>query len=537
MRKSGLGKDWDSFKNKALTGRLVEKDNSTKIEIDFSDFISSLSEPQKYFFETTENLNLLYAGQGGGKTHVAGGKGAELITRFPDMRGLICANTVKQLTQSTLRNMRETWRKNFGIVEYDRKKKEGDYVVNIKPPDSFEKKEHDLDDYNGVISFRNGGIIFLRTLENYKAIDGMEVAWAILDETKDTRQEAVQEVVIGRVRQMGLYLKYNDITDDITDRPFNPIFIITTPAKVPWLNEMFNLEQYEVEIKSKIYDKTTFFKKRDKYNSARIIIASAFFNSKHLPAGHIENKIKVLPKHLVNLLVWSDPFSPEGGEFYKGFDRGVHVSQKKLPYDKSGKMFFVFDFNVNPYITLLEVQVHTIGDKTFVFFLDEMCLKNPNNSTAALCEKINLKYQNHTEGCEIYGDPAGRAKTTRIDSRKEPDKANDYKIIKKKLKRMHPILKVTRKAAGIVSRAGFVNAILENNFSNIVVMIDKKCKNLIMDLEGVKENKEGKKHKQTVKDPVSGVSYEKYGHTSDCFDYLFTQLFLKEYKRYQKGFE
>ena len=113
MLKSGLGKDWDTFKNRALTGRLAEKDNSTKIEIDFTEFIATLSEPQNYFFHTTETLNLLYTGQGGGKTHVAGGKALELITRFPEMRGLICANTVKQLKQSTLRNMRETWRKNF----------------------------------------------------------------------------------------------------------------------------------------------------------------------------------------------------------------------------------------------------------------------------------------------------------------------------------------------------------------------------------------------------------------------------------------
>lgn len=536
MRKSGLGSYWDSFRDKALAGDLFEKTDSTDIEIDFTDFEASLTEPQKYFYDSTENMNLFFSGQGGGKTYVAGGIAAKLVTKFPSVRGLICANTVKQLTQSTMTEMRRVWRTEFALKEYDKKTKEGDYVVGIKPPESFAREEHDLDDYNGVISFRNGGVIFLRTLENYKAIDGMTVGWAILDETKDTRKEAVQEVVLGRIRQQGLYLKYKDITDQVNDRAFNPVYIITSPAKVSWINEMFNLDKHELEIKAKIYDKNDYFKKRDKYNSSRIIIASAWFNSRNLPAGHIEQKMKFISKHLINLLVWSDPFSPEGGEFYKGFDRGIHVSQKTLPYDPNAKLMLTFDFNVNPYITLLEIQLHIMNDRIFVFVLDEMCLPNPNNSTPALCEKINRKYRTHTEGCEILGDPAGRAKNTRVDRRKEPDKADDYKIIMKQLKRLRPKLLVSKKAAGVSSRGNFINSVFETNFAGIVVLIDKKCKNLIVDLEGVKEAKDGTKHKQTVKDTVTGVTYEKYGHTSDAFDYFMTQKFSKEYKKFIKGY-
>ncbi len=535
MRKSGLGKDWDTFKEKALTGRLWEKDGSTDIDLDFTDYYAKLSDPQKYIFDSREKMNLMYMGQGGGKTYFAGGKSAFFVSNFPNVRGLICANTYKQLTQSTVQNIRNVWQTEFGLQEYNRKTGEGDYVVGIKPPDSFESENHNLDSYQSVISFRNGAIIFIRSLDNYKAIEGMEVGWAFMDETKDTKKEAVQEVVLSRVRQNGMYLHGKNITDTVTNRPFTPIYIITSPAKVSWINEMFSLDKHELDIKGKIYDKTTFFKNKDVYESTRVVIASAYYNEKNLPKNYLQDRERILPKHLVNLLIYSDPFSPEGGEFYKGFDRNKHVSQKPLPYDDTKKINFTFDFNVNPYVTCLDIQVHKVEDKTYVFILNNWCLGNPNNSTPALCEKIRNKYHRHTEGIEVYGDPAGRAQSTRVDKQKEPDRANDFKIIMKKLSSLRPRLKVMRKAPGQISRADFINAIFENNIFGIHIIIDKSCKETIMDFEGLKESKEGKKHKQMVKDNVTGVSYEKYGHTSDAFDYFICQYFSSEYKKFKSG--
>ena len=105
----------------------------------------------------------------------------------------------------------------------------------------------------------------------------------------------------------------------------------------------------------------------------------------------------------------------------------------------------------------------------------------------------------------------------------------------KKLSFLRPRLKVSKKAPGLISRADFINAIFENNIFGIHIVIDKSCKETIMDFEGLKESKEGKKHKQVVKDNVTGVSYEKYGHTSDAFDYFICQYFAQEYKRFKSG--
>jgi hypothetical protein len=49
----------------------------------------------------------------------------------------------------------------------------------------------------------------------------------------------------------------------------------------------------------------------------------------------------------------------------------------------------------------------------------------------------------------------------------------------------------------------------------------------------VKENNEGTKLKEKTKHPSTKVSYEKYCHTSDCFDYLICEYFKDVFIRYQ----
>ena len=104
---------------------------------------------------------------------------------------------------------------------------------------------HNFDSYENIISFDNGAVIYIGSLDNYKALDGIEVCWAVLDETKDTREEAVKQVITGRLRQQGMYvdaadnLCSNAFTNGVANKSFNPLYIFTSPASVPWINEWF----------------------------------------------------------------------------------------------------------------------------------------------------------------------------------------------------------------------------------------------------------------------------------------------------------
>jgi hypothetical protein len=52
----------------------------------------------------------------------------------------------------------------------------------------------------------------------------------------------------------------------------------------------------------------------------------------------------------------------------------------------------------------------------------------------------------------------------------------------------------------------------------------------------VKEASDGGKHKEKVRDKVTGISYEPYGHISDANDYFLCEFFWEEYQSFiRKG--
>ena len=158
------------------------------------------SDPQRDVLETTADRVLFHSGVGSGKSQCIGVLSADMVLNYPELTGFIGANTYKQLSRSTLLRVFEVWEGQFGL------KKDIDYVVGHIPPANFVKIGADLNSYEGVISFSNGAKIFTATLENYEAIDGTELGYAFLDETKDTREEAVKAVIVARLRQKGILI-------------------------------------------------------------------------------------------------------------------------------------------------------------------------------------------------------------------------------------------------------------------------------------------------------------------------------------------
>jgi hypothetical protein len=84
-------------------------------------------------------------------------------------------------------------------------------------------------------------------------------------------------------------------------------------------------------------------------------------------------------------------------------------------------------------------------------------------------------------------------------------------------------------------RANFINTIFANGFDGIELYIDNKCENTLNDYLYLKEDSDGKKKKEKAKDPSTGISFEKFGHTSDANDYFICTAFANEYSKYQRG--
>ncbi len=511
-----------------------------------------LSEPQEFNITSTQAINLFLAGVGSGKTHLGGIFSADLMQNFPDVIGFIGANTYGQLNTSTLVRIRQVWKTFLGLNEGI------DYVVGIKPPKHFTRIHDTFQSYDSIISFRWGATVFTGSLDNYKVHDGKQFGWAILDETKDTKEEAVKEVILARLRQQGMWIdttgalinanelktridseeyyrdEDNGIFQNGTDTPiqaYTPLIILTSPAKVEWLNKWFELDEFETQILEKIYNKKDFF--RLEYKDKCITISSSFHNIKNLPANYIESLLNNNTEEKGNMLVYANPFTKTGGEFYSGFSRVDHIGECSII--EGMPIHISFDQNVVPYITMTcwQVLIDKDGHKMLRQF-DEFCLPNPKNTTRALVQEFIAKYERYLKaGVFFYGDPSGLKGSTR-DEVKDNKRQNDYQIVEMLLKKylINGSNRTTKRYPRVLKRREFINTILSGKIDKVSIIIDKKCAKTISDFTYLKEDENGKKMKEKVVDELTKASYEKYGHTSDADDYFICKLLEKEFIKF-----
>jgi hypothetical protein len=213
-----------------------------------------------------------------------------------------------------------------------------------------------------------------------------------------------------------------------------------------------------------------------------------------------------------------------GGNFYKLFDRQRNT--RELVYDPSKALHISFDFNVNPYMTCTIWQI----DGLHAMQIDEICLPTPHNRTEAVCREFIRRYQGHGAGLFVYGDPSGMQEDTRTEKG-----YNDFVIIVRALAQFRPQQRVAKSAPPVVMRGNFINTVFKTGYQGVEILIGYKCQTSISDLLYCKEAADGTKAKPKEKHPETGVSFERYGHTSDSMDYLICYAFAAQFAAYQKG--
>lgn len=514
------------------------------------------SEPQADVIETTAAKVLFMAGIGSGKSHVIGLIAADFIKNNPELIGFIGANTYRQLSQSTLKRVFDVWKELFGW------KKGIEYVVDRTPPAHFKNFGAQLSNYKHTICFRNGAMLYTASLDNYKVLDGTEFAYALLDETKDTKEEAVTEVVTARLRQPGLWLDNEGVLYDLQHyqeytaanrwryiedagerilfdftigskiRSYNPLMIFTSPAKVDWLNSWFGLTDYYEEIAKHIFSKTEYFKLETE--DTCVVISSTYHNEDNLPVSFISDKLKQYKnrQNIIDMLIFGSPIAKSGGEFIPKFQRLVHV--KKVAFIPDLPVHLSLDFNVAPYMTgicgqfvpkgtKIELPDGTIIDATFrakLRLFKAYCLPSPNNTTEGICKALKKDFPRMT-GLYYYGDPSGRNRQT-VSTEYRDNFAVVEKVLAAYLRNTSD--RVPTGHPSVLDSRDFLNDLFAANKYDLDIEIDESLKELIHDLEYAKEDKNGKMLKPTVKDKETGQTYEKYGHNLDALRYLVVKL-------------
>ncbi len=529
----------------------------------------SWSMPQQLMIYCLDAFLVAICGQGFGKTATIAAK-EHYMMQFAYAIGFITANTYGQLSGSTILGLTKYY-ESMGILDGR------DYVIGLKPPPHF-KTIYKLEFYHNVISYKNGKITFLGSLENWQAHEGKEVAYCLMDEVKGTREEAFKEMILGRVRQKGLYIAlqgkdkgkifWSDKDLSLLEnngyvKGYTQIAIFTSPSKEMWLLDTFKMWELEQQIRAKAYSDTDYFYHQTLKTT--IIVASTFHNKANLSQDYIENLSVGKNSSEILRTIYGIPFVSDGGELIDKFDTQRHViSQANLaqvPFDRDRDyLYLAFDANKLPYCTCLVLRPvvkerfgtdskeyrATDAKKIDFYVIDEICqYDNIADTCSEFVRRITMqpyKYCNDINQLRLYfgGDPT-------LNTAKEGMKAHEspYGIIAKHLerfidKKVHWNLTkhvVSQKQIMPlhVNRAAMLNLIFSGDMHQICLAscnlyIADHCTALIRDLQVTKADKDGKPIIMTGKSD-DGRNYEKNGHALSALSCLMIQRFYGEYKR------
>ena len=216
--------------------------------------------------------------------------------------------------------------------------------------------------------------------------------------------------------------------------------------------------------------------------------------------------------------------------FYKSFSMADNTEETK--YKDWLPLHITFDENVNPYITLTVHQVRTNPDTgvTTIWQLDEILLSHPKNTIRDVCNEFLRRYRSHTEGVFVYGDRTSKKQDVKLEKGQ-----NFFTLIEEYLKEHRPSLRIPSVNPNVKSRGEFINDVFAGRHPLLEIKIGQNCTTTVADYMNVVEDGDGTKHKKKVRDKNTGVSFEKWGHTSDANDYLHIEIFKTAYLSYING--
>lgn len=214
-----------------------------------------------------------------------------------------------------------------------------------------------------------------------------------------------------------------------------------------------------------------------------------------------------------------------GGEFWKDFNANIHVNA--VNWNKDLPIFMWWDENINPYLPCSIWQI----DGKNVYQIDEICLSDPLNRIKHVANEFRRRYsQDQVKGLFIGGDRT----SWKEDTKKEKGE-NFFTDITNALSDYKPSLRLQSVNPSIVQSGGFVNAVYSHNEGGISITIGQNCKKSIYDYQYSLEDSDGTLKKTTKKHPVTGVTYQEFGHLSDIKRYFLTVNFASEYQEYLRG--
>lgn len=434
---------------------------------------------------------------GGGKSFLASVWLVSSCIRFSDIRAVVARKTLKSLKESTWNTIRMII-KNWGLLE---------------------DEHYHINNVAGTLRFWNGSVILMLDLadqpsdSNFERFGSMEATIAACDEVSEVSQKAI-EVLFSRLRWK-------------THETFKVSkMLLTTNPTTNWVRSRFVQDENGDKVETK---EGEFYVPFSVFDNPDV----AFRQTYEAALNKISDQAT---KERLLYGNW-DFVESNNMAIYRQFDGNKHLvtGLKEKVYNPSKTLITVWDFNVAPHMSTLLVQIDYDNKK--VYILEEVLGKadDKENNTPGLARKIQKKLyrDKHIGGVDVTGDPSGLQRSTTTE-----DGVNNFTVITDVLGKgiLHPRIKLLKKQPPQATRCEFVNELF-SGFGGWEILIDIRCRKLTEDLIYQLRNEDGSKNKAKVTDSKTGVKYEKYGHLSDCLDYLLCYYLRDMWNKFKNGGE
>lgn len=415
--------------------------------------------------------------------------------RFNNIRAVVGRKTLKSLKESTWNTIKSIL-KDWGLKE----------DVHFK-----------INNLEGTLTFWNDSVIIMKEMAdipsdpNFERFGSAEYTIAFVDEVSEISEKAI-EILFSRLRWR-------------THETFKTSrMLMTTNPTTNWVRTRFVQNNEGEKVICREGEAYIPFSVFDNPDVAFRQTYEAALN-------------KIRDQATKERLLYGNWDFVEANEMsiYNKFDGARHLvaDLKEQVYDPSKPLVTVWDFNVAPQMSVLSAQINY--EKKKLYILEEILGKpeNKENNTPALSRKIKNKLYRDKQigGVDVTGDPAGLQRST-----VNEDGVNNYTVILDILGTgvLRPKLKLLKKQPPQVTRCDFVNEVF-SGYNGWEVLIDIRCRKLTEDLIYQLKNNDGTKSKAKVTDAKTGVKYEKYGHLSDCLDYLFCYYLRDSWYKFKNG--
>lgn len=170
-------------------------------------------------------------------------------------------------------------------------------------------------------------------------------------------------------------------------------------------------------------------------------------------------------------------FLTQAGRVFYPWESTRHV--RALDYQPGKPLIFALDFNVSPGAAVVAQEQVVDGEPSTVVLWEHY--KADDNNSRVMVEEFRRRWHGkHMGEVLVYGDVGGHQRRTSATS-------TDWQIVVEMLKPSFPnsLLRVGRKAPGIIDSINAVNARLLSGNGKVRLYVHPSCRETIRDFEGV----------------------------------------------------